>query len=290
MLILNEKTYAEELYLGKNVEIKSLTAKVGYVTRYQLYVLGYSDDDNYSYAVKWMNKHHDNFDESCYSKLIVDAVKKAHKRPFFDVGDILITKSELEVISSLNNLRAEKILFVLLCMAKQQRVVYNFTNGLVKYSLPDLCKMARVSVPTNEREYILYELVQSGCLNYPKKNDTKCLMVNFIDDSDNTELVIDETDCKELAYVYLNWKNSGGYDRCENCGRLFRKNRHRKYCHECSKYQLVGDKVVNCIDCGKEFSISALNTETCRCEDCYKEYRRQTVRENVRRFREKNKM
>ena len=290
MLILNEKTYAEELYLGKNVEIKSLTAKVGYVTRYQLYVLGYSDDDNYSYAVKWMNKHHDNFDESCYSKLIVDAVKKAHKRPFFDVGDVLITKSELEVISSLNNLRAEKILFVLLCMAKQQRVVYNFTNGLVKYSLPDLCKMARVSVPTNEREYILYELVQSGCLNYPKKNDTKCLMVNFIDDSDNTELVIDETDCKELAYVYLNWKNSGGYDRCENCGRLFRKNRHRKYCHECSKYQLVGDKVVNCIDCGKEFSISALNTETCRCEDCYKEYRRQTVRENVRRFREKNKM
>lgn len=290
MLILNEKTYAEELYLGKNVEIKSLPAKVGYVTRYQLYVLGYSDDDNYSYAVKWMNKHHDNFDESCYSKLIVDAVKKAHKRPFFDVGDILITKSELEVISSLNNLRAEKILFVLLCMAKQQRVVYNFTNGLVKYSLPDLCKMARVSVPTNEREYILYELVQSGCLNYPKKNDTKCLMVNFIDDSDNTELVIDETDCKELAYVYLNWKNSGGYDRCENCGRLFRKNRHRKYCHECSKYQLVGDKVVNCIDCGKEFSISALNTETCRCEDCYKEYRRQTVRENVRRFREKNKM
>ena len=101
MLILNEKNYAEELYLGKNNEVKSVTAKVGYVTRYQLHVLGYSDDDNYSYTVKWMCKHHDNFDESCYSKLISDAVKKAHKRPFFDVGDIIITKSELAIIASL---------------------------------------------------------------------------------------------------------------------------------------------------------------------------------------------
>ena len=227
MLILNEKNYAEELYLGKNNEVKSVTAKVGYVTRYQLHVLGYSDDDNYSYTVKWMCKHHDNFDESCYSKLISDAVKKAHKRPFFDVGDIIITKSELAIIASLDSLRAEKILFVLLCMAKQQRVVYGFTGGLVKYSLPDLCKTARVSVPTDEREYILYELVKNGYLDYPKKNDTCCLMVNFIDDSCAAELVVDETDCKELAYTYLNWKNNGGYDRCEDCGRLFRKNRNR---------------------------------------------------------------
>lgn len=268
MLILNEKKYAENIYLGKNNDIKSVIAKIGYVTRYQLHVFEYNDVDNYTYAVRWMKKHHDNFDESCYSKLISDAIKKAYKRPFFNVKDIIITKSELEVVSSLNNLRAEKILFVLLCMAKQQRAIYGFTNGLVKYSLPDLCKMARVSVPTDEREYILYELTKGGQLDYPKKNDTSCLMVNFIDDGGDAELVVNEIDCKELAYTYLNWKNNGGYDRCEQCGRLFRKNRHRKYCYECSKYQPVGDKVVVCIDCGKEFSVSALNTETCRCSKC----------------------
>ena len=228
MLILNEQKYVEDLYLGKNHDVKSVTQKVGYVTRYQLHVLGYNDKDNYLYAVKWMNKHHDNFNENCYSKLISDAIKKAHKKPFFNVDDIKITKHELDVISSINNLRAEKILFVLLCIAKQQRVAYGFTNGLVKYSLPELCKTARISVPTNEREYILYELIKIGCLNYPKKNDTTCLMVNFIDDDGDAELSIDEVGCKELAYVYLNWKNSGGYDRCEQCGRLFRKNKYRK--------------------------------------------------------------
>ena len=289
MLILNEKKYAEELYLCKNNDVKSVTAKVGYVTRYQLHALGYSDDDNYSYTVKWMIKHHDNFDESCYSKLISDAVKKAYKKPFFDVGNISITKSELEAISSLDNLRAEKILFVLLCMAKQQRIVYGFTNGLVKYSLPDLCKTARVSVPTDEREYILYELVQSGRLSYPKKNDTCCLMVNFMDDDGEIELVVDEVGCKELAYTYLNWKKSGGYDKCEDCGRLFRKNRYRKYCHECAKYQPTGDKMVTCIDCGKEFSVSALNTETCRCKDCNTIYQKKRNAEKNKAYRERLK-
>ena len=50
MLILNEKKYAEDLYFGKNNEVKSVTAKIGYVTRYQLYVLGYNDQDNYIYC------------------------------------------------------------------------------------------------------------------------------------------------------------------------------------------------------------------------------------------------
>lgn len=287
MLILNEKKYAEGLYLGKNDEIKSVTAKVGYITRYQLYVLGYTDDDNYSYAVKWMSKHHNNFDESCYSKLISDAVKKAHKRPFFDVGDISITKSELAIIASLENLRAEKILFVLLCMAKQQRVAYGFTDGLVKYSLSDLCKMARVSVPTDEREYILYGLVKNGHIGYPKKNDTNCLMVNFIDDNSETELVVNEVDCKELAYAYLNWKNSGGYDRCEDCGRLFRKNKNRKYCYECTNKQKNGDQLIKCAnkECGKIFSISIKDHQTNMCQECYSVYRRQQKTKTMQELR-----
>lgn len=271
MLILNEKQYAENLYCGKNNEVKSIVAKIGYVTRYQLHVLNYNDQDNYKYTVRWANKYHSNFDESCYSNLIFDAIKRAHKNPFYNIDGIQITKSELDIITSLGNLRAEKMLFVLLCMAKQQSVANSFTNGLVKYSIPDLCKLARISVPAEEREYILYEIVKSGFLNYPKKNNTQCLMVNFIDNDSDVILNINEVDCQELAYVYLNWKNNGGYDRCASCGRLFKKNKNRKYCIECSKYQSVGDKIVVCVDCNKEFTVSATNTKTYRCEDCQKQ-------------------
>ena len=83
--------------------------------------------------------------------MISDAIKRAHKKPFYYIENIKITQSELDIISSLGNLRAEKILFVLLCMAKQQAISNGFTNGLVKYSITDLCKTARISVPADDR-------------------------------------------------------------------------------------------------------------------------------------------
>lgn len=237
MLILNEERYAESLYNGNNDKIKSVLGKIGYITRYNLYTLGLEDKDNYKYTVEWMNKNHDNFDESYYSNLISDAIKRAHKIPFYHIDNIKITKSELNLIASLDNLRAEKVLFVLLCMAKQQRVTNGFINGLVRYSLPELCKEARISVPADDREYILYNIVQKGLLECPKKNDTKCLIVNFIDDDGEMVLELDEIDCQELAYIYLNWKNEGkGFTRCKVCNKIIKqsKTKPRKYCEECA--------------------------------------------------------
>ena len=237
MLILNEEKYARALYDGANKAVKSAMAKIRYITRYLIHSEGRNDEDTYKFSVEWMKKHHDNFDESCYSNVISDAIKKAHQYPFYVIDNIKITRSELDAISSLDNLRAEKVLFVLLCMAKQQKLANGFTNGLVKYSITEICKLARVSVPADDREYILYEIVKRGFLGYPKKNNTQCLIVNFID-CDDVVLELDEVDCQELAYVYLSWKNDGkGYTRCQRCSRLMKqsKTRPKKYCEDCAK-------------------------------------------------------
>ena len=237
MLILNEEKYAKDLYDGKTQDVKSIMTKIRYVARYLVHSEQKSDDDVYKETVKWLKQYHNNFDESSYSNVISDAIKAAPKYPFYIIDNIKITRSELEIISSLNNLRAEKILFVLLCMAKQQSMSNGFTNGLVKYSITDLCKAARVSVPADDREYILYEIVQKGLLGYPKKNNTQCLIVNFIN-TDEVALELDEIDCQELAYVYLHWKNDGkGYTRCQRCNRWMKqsKTKPRKYCEDCGK-------------------------------------------------------
>lgn len=245
MLILNEEKYAKTIYDGINNEVKSVLAKIRYITRYCLYGKNMTDEENYRETVTWMTKHHNNFDESCYSNVISDAIKQAHKYPFYNIDNIKVTQSELKIISSLDNLRAEKVLFVLLCMAKQQSISNGFTNGLVKYSVTELCKMARISVPAEDREYILYDIVQKGFLGYPKKNNTQCLIVNFINDEDETVLTLDEVDCQELAYIYLNWKNnSKGYTRCQRCNKLIKqsKTKPRKYCEECAKEALTEQK------------------------------------------------
>ena len=238
MLILNEDEYAKSVFNGQNQDVKSIMAKIRYITRYCVHTLHLNEDDTYRCSVEWFKKHQDNFDESCYSKVLSDSIKKASKYPFYHIDGIKITQSELDTISSLDNLRAEKILFVLLCMAKQQSVSNGFANGLVKYSITELCKMARISVPADDREYILYDIVQKGFLGYPKKNNTQCLIVNFINDSDKPILTLNELDCQELAYIYLNWKNNGkGYTRCQKCNRMIKqsKTKPRKYCEECAK-------------------------------------------------------
>ena len=245
MLILNETKYAQDIYNGVNTEVKAVVSKIGYITRYFLHVLQQNDEDNYRNTVRWMQQNHDNFDESYYSNLISDAIKRAAKRPFYHIDGIKITQSELDAISSLDNLRAEKMLFVLLCMAKQQSTSNGFTNGLVKYSITELCKMARISVPADDREYILYDIVQRGLLGYPKKNNTQCLIVNFLNDVDEPVLTLDEIDCQELAYIYLNWKNDGkGYTRCQKCHRMIKqsKTKPRKYCEECAKVAVTEQK------------------------------------------------
>jgi hypothetical protein len=237
MLILNEAQYAKDIYAGKDMGIKSIMAKIRYITRYLIHSEQQNDQDVYTNTIKWLKMHQDNFDESCYSNVVSGAIKKARKYPFYVIDNIQIAQSELDAISSLGDLRAEKVLFVLLCMAKHQRMSNGFTNGLVKYSITEVCKLARVSVPADDREYIFHKILQNGLIDIPKKNDTKCLIVKFID-FNNIVLNLSEIDCQELAYVYLNWKNKGnGYTQCQKCKRWMKqsKTRPKKYCEDCAK-------------------------------------------------------
>lgn len=274
MMIFDEEKYVKNLLLGKNKDIKSVIKKIGYITRYNAQVLGKDESKNYTSTVAWMAKHQDNFDESGYSNIISKAVKNSKKRKLYKIDDIIVTKSELEKIQLLDNIRAEKILFVLLCMAKQQAKIMdcygssaNFTEGLVRYTVTELCKTARVSVPADDREYILHYILTQGLISCPKRNDTKCLWVNFIEKDGEEALRLNEVDCQELAYVYLNWKGKEKFKRCTRCGKLMKSKASDDICTDCSLSSYLLPHVW-CIDCGDEVEISEFDNETCRCVDC----------------------
>ena len=194
------------------------------------------------------------------------------------VGNELFTKKELETIKSVENIREEKILFVLLCMAKQQAVSIGFTDGLFMYSITDLYKMARISVPADDREYILHDILIKGFISCPKKNDTKCLKVNFIDTDGEQELFLSEIDCQELAYVYLKWKDGKGFKRCKSCGRLMKSKGNKDICTYCEQSS-SDNKHIWCIDCGEEVEISPFDAKTCRCDRCQHENNKKNKRE-----------
>ena len=49
-------------------------------------------------------------------------------------------------------------------------------------------------------------------------------------------------------------------------------------------------KVIQCIDCGEWFDVNTKDNETCRCPECYSEYRKVYYREKKREQRQKLKM
>jgi hypothetical protein len=87
---LNEEKYPKALYDGKNQEVKSALAKIRYIARYLIHSEKRSNEDAYKLSVEWMKKYHYNFDESCYSNVISDAIKKARQYPFYVIEKIHI--------------------------------------------------------------------------------------------------------------------------------------------------------------------------------------------------------
>ena len=279
MMILNEEKYARDVLTGQRDDVKSIRQKIDLIARYNHHVLHKNGDDSYSSIVKWLEKHHDIFSEQGYSKIISDCIKKATRRPFHNVDSVKITKNEIDIITSQDNLRYEKILFVLLCMAKVQKASYGFDNGLISYNITDVFKTARVSVPVNEREDILHKLLKLDLIGLPVKNDTKCLFVKFMDESEeDIVLELNEQDCSELAYVYLRYTGKGKVSRCTKCGKLIKQS--KKFGDLCKGCQIstANVKLRWCIDCGEEFQVSAMNTKTCRCEACQTEYRKEYMK------------
>ena len=285
-MILNEEKYAKDVLTGQRDDVKSIRQKIDLIARYNHHVLHKNSDDSYSSIIKWLEKHHDIFSEQGYSNIISDCIKKAAKRPFYHIDSVKITKKEMGIITEQNNLRYEKILFVLLCMAKVQKASYGFDNGLISYNITDLFKTARVSVPVDERENILHQFLKLDLIGLPMKNDTKCLFVKFVDEyEDDIVLELNEQDCGELAYAYLKYTGKSKVFRCAKCGKLIKQSKKfGDLCKGCQE-STTNMRTKWCIDCGKEFQIDSRNMTKCRCDICQHEADKIYHREYMRNKR-----
>ena len=203
------------------------------------------------------------------------------------VDHIYITKSELEFIKNLDDIKIEKIAFVLLALAKYHNEVSGEDNNMVYLKLSEVKNMARINMNRIDFEYFYANLYDKGVLQHNMSPTSTIQIVDFVSHNLDDEIAFElkEIDYLELAYVYLSWKNDGkGYARCTKCDRLMRqsKTKPRKYCEECAKYEQIGEKTVVCVDCGEEFKVDAMNNRQYRCDICQKEYIRLYDRERKR--------
>lgn len=289
----NDKADIEQKLLSNYANQENPEETIRDLARYNHHILGMNKEDNYDAILAYMSKNCSDFYEEKYFKAIYRNIASAKKYKFRNVDPVKITKAEMDKIVGLNNIRKEKIAFVLLAVAKYYNNVSSDNNNRMYMSMSDLFKLARVAIPSKERAKYLSFAYENDILVEHMFVGTNLKIVGFVDDADDTVIELGEDDYKELAYAYLNYKN-GGYKRCKNCGRLFKMHKSspgRLYCKECGQKEEVSEfKVIKCIDCGADVVIKAQNTKTCRCTECQNLANRESTRARVQKYRDKSCM
>lgn len=260
------------------------------LARYNYHVVSMKKEDNYDAILSYMARNCRDFYEEKYFKTIYRNIASAKRYKFRNVEPVKITKSEMDRIAGLNDIRKEKIAFVLLAVAKYYNNVSSDNNNRMYLSMSDLFKLSRVAIPSKERATYLHFAYEEGLLVEHMFVGTNLKIVDFIDNNSENCITLGEDDYKELAYTYLNYKN-GGYKRCKGCGRLFKKHKNqpgRLYCKECGQKEEVSEfKLIQCADCGVEFMVNKYDTETCRCEECNLIYQRSRNAKKNKAYRER---
>jgi hypothetical protein len=282
-----------------------------------------SDEKNIiRYIEGWMKERNAPFHLSAYARTIKTYITKMKDMPWreFD-GVIKIRKSELDYISSFNDIKKEKLLFSYLAVAKFKDEFRETPSHWESEDDSIVFKMARVNIPAKERDYYINKelyMDDKVKIHMNSKNDDVSKRIDYVSDDDNDPVVLelDESNYYELAYTYLNWKNNGGYKKCKKCGKLFRvqtsparkatsggvKGSKAQLCWDCTveyearykgKDVMADDyepRAIECIDCGKIVYISEFNSKSCRCAECQndadKRLNREASRERMKKYRE----
>jgi hypothetical protein len=198
------------------------------------------------------------YNEVLFRDRLEKAIRQSQKYGIRIPIDINVTETELEKIKSVGDYKRQKILFVMLVIAKyfkytdsrlQDKRKRVNTNFYVNENFIDILELANVNIQRLERRDILYDLEQSGLISTKGNKDGNVyFLINFIDEESDVAIVINNIDNIVKFYpVY-----------CENCGKIIRDK---------SKMHML-------------------------CRDCYekdlKERRRNFSKESMRRIRDKN--
>jgi hypothetical protein len=295
--IFNEKEYIESMIEANYVDNNAPMKTIRLLARYCYFALGFDKDKSYRRIVSYMNLNALDFHEQRSIKRVKECINGVKDSGVWkDIITVPITKGELDKISSLNDEKQEKIAFVLLADAKYHAQCSGKERNSSYLSISDIFKLARVPCPYKERAYFLNFLFkdrENGSFAqreiYGSRKNSVIYRLNYVSYNLDDEIVLelDESNYKELAFTYLNWKN-GGYKECKSCGRLFKSKTNTQYCRKCApKYNKVEYKILKCanLECGKEFEVDARNMTKHLCDECYQIYRRNKKTETMRELR-----
>lgn len=252
--VLNEENHVLRLLEEGFILDNKIGYELSLLAKYYIHRQGLNRPQTRDKLIEFCNTHLENFDSINWRNTINRSVENGKKLSFINVNEIILTKSELDVVTSIKSTRCQKILFVLLVIAKLNnklnKLVYKQKNKdyedmyYVNDSISSIVKLSKTSLKSDERYKILKELQDLGYIEVTTKGKFK---VNIINDNSEIKLHINRLD--DFIYDYYQYIGQK-VKVCEGEGcnkRILVKGKTTtKFCKECAKkYEIEKHKERN---------------------------------------------
>lgn len=293
--VMNEKEYIKNVLDNPQNKIEKPGALLPLLAQYYYEINGYRKKKINELLVDFLNTRYPQYEHNKKSWLETCAkiAKTTGGKPLLQIDGIPITEKEIEAITqNAGDKSLERLLFVMLCIAKYNNAKNPKNNGWVNTDLKDLFSLAKVKCNPQQRGKVIYTLLNTGLIETTKKVDNLNLKVLFIDDNKTSVLFTMVSDFRELGLQYNNLMNYGDYFTCEKCGitvKANKQNNNKKcLCKKCLNEPKT--RLMICIECGAPFVVDARVSAKCRCDDCQKVKVREDAAKRKQRQREREKL
>ena len=245
MYILNEKKYIREILISGN---KPDNISNGYLIT--LTAKYYFDKDKGldvlidTVKKKMLEFNIEGYQEYRYAnkikKTCLELYELESNNIFRELEYVPIYEKELKVVESLPNDRQKKFMFTLFAIARYMNCE-GWINKKDSKGISEVFKLANVSLTTDKRNELLYELHSNGYIHFGKKVNNLNIRVD-LGDTDDT-IVYKVNQFENIGNQYIgNFKK--GYKQCKCCGKKIKDTGNKKmYCVKCAgKKHLESDR------------------------------------------------
>lgn len=232
-IITDEREWAQNALSARDLGQKPAQT-LYHIARYYKQGCGYNNRDVRELLEQHIIRCDPNANLFWWSDCLDRVVKESGKKPLIKVDGITLYKSELDCISKTGAIQAQRIAFVMLCLAKYWNAIRGIdeNNNWVNADPSDIAKMANVSTSTERVNDIYRKMKDKEYIVFSKRVDSLNCRVLPVATSGDECLYI--TDFRNLGYQYMMFVGKD-YFPCESCGLVVkRRSPAHKYCQKCA--------------------------------------------------------
>lgn len=119
---------------------------------------GFSKGEVKQKMIEFSAKFCPTFNESKYENRILKALERAFSGKSIKSSEIVFYKEEMDKLVELKDKALQKVIFIMMCLAKKDRHKYIYLNTAGIYKLAEIYKLAGVKATKIKQEESLYNL------------------------------------------------------------------------------------------------------------------------------------